>query len=286
MRIIHLFLGVSYLCLATMPMAQTQMTDEIKSVVAKSSCTSYDWNNRGVAARGYVQGVAYTYARALCNQGLPEVMVLTKRPDMAVNANDGLLAYRSKFAFIGINESPDGVDSLRNTYGMLIGLGVRESSGKYCEGRDVSQCFVKAENAEAGLIQTSFGASRKSPVLPELFKTYASGARSCMVEDYGGPKSCKIRSSNNPACPTANSDTAGIGPGADWQQLTKSCPAFAVEYGAVVIRVNGGSGQGGTPKGEFGPIRTGSVELHPPCFDLLREVEKIVERYPGQCKKL
>jgi hypothetical protein len=272
--------------LAFLPVASANadIKSEIKSIAAVSECSKYSWNDRGVASSGYVNGVAVTYARAVCNTDRPETKLISEAPDRSKHANDGLVAYERKFLELGFKNISSGDDARRATYAMLIGLGVRESSGRYCEGRDVSMCFTSAESAEAGLIQTSYGASGKSPELRALMKEYQEGKRNCFVADFGGPKMCKIRFSKNPSCPGFTSETTGAGAGADWQQLTKSCPAFAIEYGAVVLRRLGGSGKNGTPKGEFGPIRTGSVEIVPACITLLRDVEAIVSKSKDVCK--
>src|SRR4029450_413972 len=50
----------------------------------------------------------------------------------------------------------DGLDTLRHLFVLMIGLGMRESSGKYCEGRDMSASNVTADTCEAGLFQTSW----------------------------------------------------------------------------------------------------------------------------------
>src|SRR5271157_2065988 len=100
-----------------------------------------------------------------------------------------------------------------------------ESSGKYCEGRDVSQRFAKADDAEAGLFQTSYGAHIHSPVLDDLFKAYKSDQNGCLLNAFQDALTCRIVKSHNPKCPSATSDVAGTGEGADWQRLTKACPA-------------------------------------------------------------
>ena len=64
----------------------------------------------------------------------------------------------------------DGIDTLRHTYALMIGLGMRESSGAFCTGRDTSQNFNQADSAEAGLFQTSFGVSKVDKTLIELFE--------------------------------------------------------------------------------------------------------------------
>jgi hypothetical protein len=173
-----------------------------------------------------------------------------------------------------------GVDTLRHSYALLIGLGMMESSGKYCEGRDVSECFAKADSAEAGLFQTSYGARLSSPVLPELFQSYSADQSHCLLEVFKGPFTCRVQKSHNPQCPSATSDVAGEGPGADWQRLTKICPAFATEYGAVVLRKHGGV------KGEFNPIRKRQAELLPACDGMLRQAQSFVEQHPEVCSAL
>jgi hypothetical protein len=266
------------------PLAFADLTSDIKAAVRASECSSYRWLDRGVASEGYVQGVAITYARALCHPERPEVKAASVAADSSVHKNDGLLAYASKFQALGFDNKKSGSTALRSTYAMLIGLGVRESSGKFCEGRDVSMCFSEADSAEAGLIQTSFGASKALPDLRDLFDIYKNNRRDCLVDEFGGPKICRVRKSSNPDCPDTTSDVAGSGPGAEWQRLTKTCPAFAVEYGAVILRKKGGSGSNGTPKGEFGPIRTGKVELISACVAMLEKIELIVVEKPEGCK--
>jgi hypothetical protein len=51
-----------------------------------------------------------------------------------------------------------GIDTLRHLFVLMIGLGMRESSGRYCEGRDQSASNTSADTAEAGLFQTSWNA--------------------------------------------------------------------------------------------------------------------------------
>jgi hypothetical protein len=164
-------------------------------------------------------------------------------------------------------------------YALLIGLGMMESSGKYCEGRDVSQCFVKAENAEAGLFQTSYGAH--TAILAYLTKQYEDNKRRCLKDEFGGSTiTCKIQKSHNPNCPSVTSDVAGNGPGTDWQKMTKACPALAAEYAAVVLRKNGGS------RGEFNPIRKHQAELLPECDTMLEKIQGFIESHPEACSTL
>jgi hypothetical protein len=54
---------------------------------------------------------------------------------------------------LGMDNSADGVDTLRHLFALQLGLGMRESSGQYCCGRDMSADNVSAETCEAGLFQ-------------------------------------------------------------------------------------------------------------------------------------
>ena len=56
-----------------------------------------------------------------------------------------VVAYQHEFANAGMKNTVAGVDTLRHAYALLIGQGMMESSGRYCEGRDVSECFATAE---------------------------------------------------------------------------------------------------------------------------------------------
>ncbi len=217
------------------------------------------------------------FARSVCQPQRADVRVVSAPADGSAHSDDGLKQYERTFAALGMNNSAAGTDTLRHSYVLLLGLGMMESGGRYCEGRDVSQCFARADDAEAGLFQTSFGARRVSPVLPGLIAQYSHDQRGCLLDQFKGSISCKIRKSHNARCPSATSDVAGTGPGADWQRLTKSCPAFATEYAVVVLRRHGGA------HGEFNPIRKLQAEVRPECDSMLRNVQTYVEQHPQAC---
>lgn len=253
----------------------------IKRMASGSSCAKKSWrNNRGVAPTPYIEGVALVFARSVCQPDRADVRIVSAPAEPTHLVADALAVYDDKFKQLGMQNNKAGADTLRHSYLLLIGLGMMESSGKYCEGRDVSQCFTTAESAESGLFQTSYGASKFSAALPEMTKQYNQGVRGCMLEDFQGDFSCKIRKSHNSKCPDVTSDVAGTGPGADWQKLTKTCPAFATEYAAVVLRTHGGT------KGEFNPIRKQQAELAIECDNMLKAVQDYVEKNPDACNVL
>jgi hypothetical protein len=155
-----------------------------------------------------------------------------------------------------------------------------ESSGRYCEGRDVSECFDTPDSAEAGLFQTSYADHRLTPALDAMISRYKSANSACLLSTFSGSMTCQIKRSHNPQCPTATSDVVGFGPGADWQRLTKTCPAFATEFASVVIRRHGGL------RGEFNPIRKMEAEVRPECDAMLHSVQNYVEHHPYICPQL
>jgi hypothetical protein len=208
------------------------------------------------------------------------VVVVSAPTDTSPESDDALAVYQAEFATAKMPNDAPGVDTLRHAYTLLIGLGMRESSGKFCEGRDVSQCFTTADSAEAGLFQASFGARKFSSVLPEMFQRYSADEKGCLLPVFKGAITCKVVKSQNPKCPKATNEVAGSGPGADWQRLTRRCPAFATEYAAVVLRKHGG------PKGEFNPIRKQQAELRPECDDMLRQIQTHVAQHPEICSAL
>jgi len=253
---------------------------QVKAIAARSQCAARNWTGRGRAPVTYVQGVTLVFARAVCQPQRADVRVASAPVDLSPHSDDGLMIYQAAFQEKGMRNDTAGVDTLRHTYTLLIGLGMMESSGKYCEGRDVSQCFTTADSAEAGLFQTSFGARRFSPALDGLFQSYGASQDRCLLDDFKGSITCRVVRSQNPQCPDATNGVAGTGPGADWQRLTRSCPAFATEYGAVVLRTHGG------PRGEFNPIRKRQAELRPECDAMLHEAQTLVEQHPEICSAL
>jgi len=76
---------------------------------------------------------------------------------------DALAWYAQEFQRAGMDNESSGVSTLRHVFVLLFGLGMRESSGRYCEGRDRSARNTTAASAEAGLFQISYNATRAHP---------------------------------------------------------------------------------------------------------------------------
>lgn len=243
---------------------------DISAIARTSECATHRWaNGQGRAPRGYTEGVALVFARAVCHPDRAEVMAASAGPGRP-GASDALDVYRRELAAVGMTGTSAGADKLRYTYLILLGLGMEESSGRYCMGRYMRDPFSSADSAESGLFQTSWGAHRRNAALEPLFRRYQRDDSGCLLSTFRPGISC----------PAGNERNWGTGDGAHWQGLTKRCPAFAAEYAAVVLRYNGGS------RGEFGPVRNRHVEISPACNTMLTRIQTFIRDNPGLCSQL
>ncbi len=251
------------------PVGPTSITS-IKNIAATSQCYKYSWKNRGQMPKGYVQGVALAFAKAVCEPGRSDV-VLVSKPKTVDNAHDALAWYSSTYAALGMSNTKAGVDTLRHAYALLIGLGMRESSGQHCVGRDTSATNYTSSSAEAGAWQTSWDSHSSSAELPKLFSKYRASSSGCYLETFRDGVTCS---------PTDWKNWGSPSDGLDFQRIEKACPAFAAEYAAVMLRVSGGS------SGHYGPLRTRAAEIRPECDAMLQQVQSAVESDPAVCSAL
>jgi hypothetical protein len=232
--------------------------DQIIQIAASSSIARHRWDDRGVAPIGYIKGMAVVYARVYCKLKAGDAaateMAKAKTTD---NRRDALAWYSEIFHAAGINNDQAGADTLRHLFVLLIGLGMRESSGKFCEGRDRSATNTTAETAEAGLFQTSFNARSANPLLRTLFAQYSANP-SGFVEIFR----------EGVRCTPANLENFGTGEGMEFQRLSKACPAFAAEFAAVGLR---------NIRTHWGPITRREAEVRPECDAMLRQVQDAVD---------
>lgn len=274
---IALFMMCASLFLSFLPMAAPlqapSAADQIAAIAANSSCARVDWQGRGVAPKAYMRGMALVFARAVCQADRADVQVVSSAratPGPENNKIDALAWYDAQFGAVGMSNATAGVDTLRHAYTLLIGLGMRESSGQFCVGRDRSANFISADSAEAGLFQTSFGARTKHATMSALYEKYKADQSACLLDTF----------KRGVSCPAKDAENFGAGEGNRWQQLTKTCPAFATEYAAVLIRVHGGS------NGEFGPLRKRAAEVKPVCDAMLKQIQDLVRSNPQMCSAL
>lgn len=221
--------------------------DMITDIAGNSSCSKYSWKNRGVPSKGYIKGMALAYAHEVC---FPNKIVNGPLLDAS---KDALTYYGLKAGAI-------------NVYALLIGAGMRESSGRYCCGRDTSASNTSSSSAEAGMLQTSYNSHVASPELDAIFNDYKNNKHNCF-EVFKEKVSCS----------KADLTNFGMGDGLKFQQMAKDCPAFSVAYAAITFKVL---------KSHYGPLIHKAAEYKQECVDMLTAVEIQVKAKPELCELL
>ena len=240
----------------------TLSVDDITRIAANSALA-----RRRLAPLGYVKGMAVMFAdvqRKLA-QGDPAALEMAK-PVTGDTNRDALAHYASEFAALGMRNDRGGVETLRHLFVLMFGLGLRESSGRYCEGydREPNRNRLTSETAEAGLFQMSWDARAISPFITPLCDEYrrTGGGHKSIFAEGVTPKAKDL-------------ETVGSGAGAAFQQQMKEMPGLAVETAAVGLRKNGGA------TGHWGPIRRHEAKLMPEADDLLQQVQSLVSTVPA-----
>lgn len=236
---------------------------EIFDVVMSSSITKYYWRDRGYAPIGYYKGMALSFARMYCklkvNNDTAKEMAKASTGD---KAKDVLAFYAGRMSEVGLYNEADGVSTLRNLFTLMVGLGMRESSGRYCLGaeRDKNGNIINngSNTAEAGLFQTSYNAKKSHPLLSTIFSEYKDKQDDGFLEVFKEGVSCKATEYFN----------CGEGEGMTFQRLTKDCPAFGVEFTGVALR---------NVRSHWGPINHRNVEVKKECNDLFLKVQYIID---------
>ena len=211
-----------------------------------------------MAPAGYIKGMAVVFARVYCKLAArdPAAIEMAKA-NTGDGTRDALAWYSERFQRVGMSNEIAGADTLRHLFVLLLGLGMRESSGRYCEGRDRSASNTTADTAEAGLFQTSFNARIASRLLPMLFARYSANPAG-FVEIF--QEGVHVRPSDL--------ENFGTGDGAEFQRLSKESPAFAAEFAAVGLR---------NIRTHWGPINTRAAELRNEADAMFRQVQIAVD---------
>lgn len=259
------------------PVGAMGSLEDIKALAMKSPIANYSWKDRGRTPAGYVKGTALVWAKLYCHQDSDVAKVMgeaRKLPESTYDVTDVLSWYNSNFKALGLNSDTSGVETMMNTMMIVWGLGPRESSGKYCCGRDMSADFDSADSAEAGTYQSSYGSKRASPALEQLFKKYQSSTEGCFLDVFkeGVSASYCAGQAKNWGDPSSN--------GYKWQAMIKQCPAAGSEWAGILVRKSGGT------RGEYGPLRKKQAELKIEVRHLLVEINKYIDTHPGVCTLL
>ncbi len=232
--------------------------DPLLQIASSSAIATCHWPGRGIAPRGYTKGMALVFARVYCKlldgDAFAVEMAKAKTED---SERDALSHYANQFHQLGMDNAASGVVTLRHVFVMLLGLGMRESSGRWCEGRDLAADNITSETAEAGLFQTSWNARSASSLLPQLFSDYRA-------QPAGFLDVFKEGVTARPQ----NLQNFGSGNGEEFQRLSKECPAFAAEFAAIGVR---------NMRTHWGPINRHAVELHPEADRMFLRVQHAVD---------
>jgi hypothetical protein len=240
---------------------------DISAIAAASSCATYNWKNRGRAPSAYMKGMALVFAKSLCRQRAGQaVSGVIAQKNRNNTTYDAITHYESIFDTRGLEIDRSGADTLRSVFTLGIGLGMRESSGKYCEGYDTTAGSQTSSTAEAGMFQFSYNSRSANGELPKLITAYTNDSTGCMTDVFSKNVSCRSQS------------IIGSGAGADFQRLAKSCPAFAAEYAMITLR---------TLRKHYGPINRREAEVVNTCNLMLDKVQDYVEAKPAAvCEQL
>lgn len=234
--------------------------DQARAIVAlaeRSAIARYSWKDRGVLPKGYTSGIALCFGLAATRllQGHP-IAVTAAQADRNDPDEDALTWYREKFSAIGMDCSEDGIDTLRGLFVLMMGLGARESSGRYCEGRDMSASNTSADTAEASMYQTSWNIRSCSSSIPPLLQEYWANPNGFLPYFQNGVSLKKDELGN-----------FGSGDGAKFQFLSKYSPAFHAFVTGVGLRFL---------RQHWGPINRGEVEIRAEANELLLEVQHLL----------
>lgn len=233
----------------------------ITQIAASSSIASFSWPGRGVAPAGYIKGMALTFARAVCRlRSSDPVAVEMAKAATGSASKDSLVHYKTKFTELGMDNSVAGIDTLRHLFVLMLGLGMRESSGKHCCGRYEGQGNTSGETAEAGLFQTSWNARSSHSLMAPLFEHYRANPTTGFVDVF----------SEGVTCDQANWANHGSGTGKVYQQLAKECPAFHAEFTALALRNN---------RDHWGPIIERRAVLKAEADQMFLAVQQYVENH-------
>jgi hypothetical protein len=147
------------------------LDDKIVKLAKNSNIAKNSWEDRGRSPPGYVPGWALCFAIAVqqLDTGPVRAMAQADRNDVDT---DALSWYADEFKKLGMDNSQDGIDTLRHLFTLILSLGMCESSGNHWCGRDAAAENTSPETAEAGLYQTSWNIKSASPEIPKLFNYY------------------------------------------------------------------------------------------------------------------
>lgn len=234
---------------------------EITRIAENSAIASYDWPGRGRAPVGYTVGVALCFALAMKLHALNDPgAVFAAQADSKKPDTDVLSWYAAEFKALEMDNSRPGLETLRHLFVLMLGLGMRESSGLYYTGKDPGAANTTADTCEAGCWQTSWNIRNASPHIPPLLDQY-----------WGDPNGFLATFKRNITPKAADLLTYGKGDGARYQWLSKYAPAFHAMVTMLGLR---------ELRKHWGPINRKEATLTSDADRMLREVQTYMQAPP------
>lgn len=237
--------------------------DDVLAAASASKAIHHAWAGRGQAPAGYIKGMAL--AMGYLHQGLIAVhdaSLLMATPNTGNDSTDALSWYGAAFGALGMRNTDNGPDTLRHLITLMVGLGMRESSGKFCEGRDTSADNVQSDTAEAGMFQMSWDIRGGSKLIADLFEHYSAAG--------DDPEGLGPIFHEGVSCSAINLANFGSGDGKEFQRMCKASPMFSVAVCGVGMR---------TIRRHWGPINRHEAEISPDVDALFVQVQAIVDSH-------
>lgn len=238
----------------------------ILAAATASPLIHYEWPGRGFAPIGYTKGMAVAFAEVyrLMKAGDPAAAAAA-RERTGDAAHDVLDHYAPQLALAGATTAT-AADRLIAVFSVMMGLGLRESSGRHCCGPDTPKdrgppghpVPTTPENAEAGLFQVSYDSIA------------GKAHRQAVVEAYAGRQDLLVEFREGAGCERPAHWPAEVGAGkqAAFQKQMKECPLFAALYTAMLLREQ---------RTDWGPINHKKAKVRSDAVKLFAEVKTLVD---------
>ena len=197
-------------------------------IVTNSSIYRYHWKQRGIAPAGYMKGMGLAFAECLLsyrNKGFAEIEMA--KANTNDDHRDAISWFNSNFRRLGMNNDVAGENTLRHLFVLMLGLGMRESSGQHCDGRDLSAHNVSSDSAEAGMFQMSWDINGgASALFEQLYDEFHNNQEDDLLHYF----------SEGVHCSRSQWGIYGSGKGANFQTMCKSQPLFSVKVCGLGLR--------------------------------------------------
>ena len=237
---------------------------DIIALADASPLMSFNWPHRGVAPKGYIRGMAVAFARFLealhandDGSAIKKAVARATADAIGDKTADVLAWYAPELAAVGASTATAD-DKLVALFAIMLGLGMRESSGQHCVGADTPEDRgepTTEANAEAGLFQVSFDSIGSDPLRESLFEAFEN--RTDLLDVFRVSVTCSAADLHN----------FGTGAGARFQETMKKCPLFATLYTAQFLRGH---------RKHWGPINRKQAEARSDAVKLFKRVRAMV----------